>query len=434
MPSSSLGPRRKRTALPLLAFGASLVGAFLAGGNATALAQTNNASQDQASAKNQYQEDDVPAFGVVVDSSPSGAVLVLDTVQGCPAEKAGIEYGDYLTSINGKKIKSPEQFRELVQGMKPGEEISVTVWRQGDKMNKRVTLASKADKPPKSDKAWLGVMLAETDQDGAKIERVLPRSPAAEAGLQAGDLITKQGDRQVTDAQAFISRVADAEPNSKLELTVQRDGKQKQITVTLGHLDSAPMNFLRQAMRPAMPNQQDGGSWMDRQQPFEPLGAPSITDDALDELRQRVRDLERQVQEALNSDEDKQGEPRLEDSIEDLSQIATPSGSETFLVVQRGNRDQRDGRYRDGRDRDGRYRDSRYRDWRNRDWRNRDWDDRDWRNRYQRGYRSPLYRSPRYGNRYFYNNGRPYYYGGYNRGFGYGRPGIRFGNFGIYWY
>jgi putative serine protease PepD len=68
---------------------------------------------------------------------------------------------------------------------------------------------------------------------GAVLRQVAPGSPAQVAGLQAGDLITKVGDRVVTDANSLIVATRSHSPGSKVTVTYSRGGQVRQATVTL---------------------------------------------------------------------------------------------------------------------------------------------------------------------------------------------------------
>jgi serine protease Do len=90
------------------------------------------------------------------------------------------------------------------------------------------------DKPADAPKggAWLGVQLADAD-DGVTVGKVADNSPAAKAGLKTGDVITKLGGKGVGSTGDIISKVRESGPGDKLKLTVQRDGKEENIDVTL---------------------------------------------------------------------------------------------------------------------------------------------------------------------------------------------------------
>lgn len=63
--------------------------------------------------------------------------------------------------------------------------------------------------------------------------------PAATAGLQAGDVITKLGDVTVDSLNALTTALASLTPGSKVTVTYTRDGSSKTADVTLGTLQAA---------------------------------------------------------------------------------------------------------------------------------------------------------------------------------------------------
>lgn len=63
---------------------------------------------------------------------------------------------------------------------------------------------------------------------------VTPGGPADKAGLKAGDVITKLGDRPVTSYEELFSEIWSHKPGEKVKITYQRDGKEATTEVTLG--------------------------------------------------------------------------------------------------------------------------------------------------------------------------------------------------------
>ncbi len=62
----------------------------------------------------------------------------------------------------------------------------------------------------------------------------MPNSPAAQAGLEPGDLITAVDGQAITSTEEFIAKVAEDSAGQTITLTVKRNGQTKQIKVTLG--------------------------------------------------------------------------------------------------------------------------------------------------------------------------------------------------------
>jgi len=85
-------------------------------------------------------------------------------------------------------------------------------------------------------RAYLGVLVgpAEEGGTGLVVREVTAGSPAARAGLKAGDRVVKLDEEEVRDAEKFLKGVAARKPGDKLKLGVLRDGKEQSLTVTLG--------------------------------------------------------------------------------------------------------------------------------------------------------------------------------------------------------
>src|SRR5580693_7282931 len=68
---------------------------------------------------------------------------------------------------------------------------------------------------------------------GAIVAEAMSGTPAAEAGLKAGDVITKLNGQVVADASDLTRRIGSFKPNDKVELTYLRNGDEKTAEITL---------------------------------------------------------------------------------------------------------------------------------------------------------------------------------------------------------
>ena len=73
---------------------------------------------------------------------------------------------------------------------------------------------------------------------GATIRDVTSGGPAAKAGVQAGDIVTKVDDRRVTDADSLIVAIRSHEAGSTVTLTLTRGGSTRTVKVTLASSSS----------------------------------------------------------------------------------------------------------------------------------------------------------------------------------------------------
>jgi S1-C subfamily serine protease len=71
-----------------------------------------------------------------------GALVVQVPADG-PADRAGLEPGDLVTSIDGEEVRSVEDFLGFIRRSEPGDEVEVEVLRDGDEMTIEVTLAGR---------------------------------------------------------------------------------------------------------------------------------------------------------------------------------------------------------------------------------------------------------------------------------------------------
>jgi serine protease Do len=101
-------------------------------------------------------------------------------------------------------------------------------------------------------RGWLGVAIQDLSTDlaesfhfdgtaGALVASVQEDSPAAKAGVRAGDIITAFDGSLVSDVDSFRLQVAHTVPGAKADVTVFRDGHQKQLTVKIGELEPSGM-------------------------------------------------------------------------------------------------------------------------------------------------------------------------------------------------
>jgi putative serine protease PepD len=86
----------------------------------------------------------------------------------------------------------------------------------------------------KVEHAYLGVSLADAASGGARIATVTSGSPAADAGLKTGDVVTALDGTSISDAEELTVAVVAKQPGDTVKITVTRDGSTKTLTATLG--------------------------------------------------------------------------------------------------------------------------------------------------------------------------------------------------------
>jgi len=138
----------------------------------------------------------------------TGAV-VTQVESGTPGAKAGLKVGDVITKLDGDKVNDAGQLQVMVQQREPGTTVELNVVRDGKAMKVSVKLEEFSkrggDESADADKGkprW-GLSLSDLtpqlrqqlgagdDVNGAVIQQVVPASPADNAGLRPGMVISE---------------------------------------------------------------------------------------------------------------------------------------------------------------------------------------------------------------------------------------------------
>jgi serine protease Do len=167
---------------------------------------------------------------------PRGA-LVVQVAQDGPAEKAGLQAGDVITSFGGEDIPASADLPHIVGLVAPDTVVPVVVVR--DKQQK--TLKVKVGGLEADDSFSLGGgqggagqggrlgMVAEILErlginGGVVVREVLPDSVAASAGVLPGDVITLVGSSPIKSAEAYTAAVDQLKGGSSVPLRLIRRG------------------------------------------------------------------------------------------------------------------------------------------------------------------------------------------------------------------
>jgi S1-C subfamily serine protease len=201
--------------------------------------------------------------------APAG-VLVEEVRLDGPAEKAGVKRSDVIVEFDGEHVRSARQFARLVQETAPGRTVKAVALRGGQRKEFQIT--------PESHSAWsttsgdwmlgrlgddlsnltdhlppfnfnfdfdlagggrrLGVTVSElTTQlagyfgasDGVLVTSVADGSPAASAGLKAGDVITSVNGERVRSRDDLVRGLRDARDGEEVTVRIVRDKKEASV-------------------------------------------------------------------------------------------------------------------------------------------------------------------------------------------------------------
>jgi serine protease Do len=238
--------------------------------------------------------------------SPAQGVHLMKVIPNSPADKAGLQRGDVIVSINGQPVVNVEHFRDLLRKQTPGQAMSLGIVRnkqlntvtvvpekpqvsvmtlpdgpfsitvhppldaaqlqeikemaeqmrrQGEQLREKLKPQPEFFTFSVSDRGRLGIRTQPLSEQlaryfgapgGLLITEVRPGSPADKAGLRAGDCILKIGDREVRSSRDLLQELRQVETGD-VKLTLIRD--KQPLVVTLKPEPCAPQGAYRYDFR-----------------------------------------------------------------------------------------------------------------------------------------------------------------------------------------
>ena len=155
-----------------------------------------------------------------------------------PAAQSPLQRGDIILSIDGTAVATPLNAQQLVGVHEAGDSVVMVIWNGVSQQEVSVTLA--VDRP------YLGVRLLETTPPTVApitstpefgfvtIGRVLPDSPAEQAGLVAGDVITAVDAQAILSLDELIHAITAKAPGDTVLVTIRRGADTLNASVILG--------------------------------------------------------------------------------------------------------------------------------------------------------------------------------------------------------
>lgn len=151
-------------------------------------------------------------------------ILVEEVYPDTPASKAGIEQRDVIVKYGDESVREDSKFRLMVGSTPVGKTVPVVVVRDGKEKRVSVTLAERpegdvvASAPTPASSAWLGIHVQDArsgearrqfsldrGQSGVVVTGVDEGSPAEEANLQEGDVITEVYTQSVSGLDEYVT-------------------------------------------------------------------------------------------------------------------------------------------------------------------------------------------------------------------------------------
>jgi serine protease Do len=182
-----------------------------------------------------------------------------------PAEKAGLMTGDVVIQYAGQHVEGIEQFSRLVRETPVGRDVKLDIWRNGAAQSMTVKVAARRNVGaitgdggfqftlpelpmpdiPRNLMTWrttlLGVEAESLDgqlatffgvKEGVLVRSVIAGSASEQAGIKAGDVITRVDDSNVRTPAELSSRVRGLRGKS-VPIVLMRDHKEMTLNVMI---------------------------------------------------------------------------------------------------------------------------------------------------------------------------------------------------------
>jgi serine protease Do len=166
----------------------------------------------------------------------AAGALVTDPQAGSPAAKAGVKSGDVIVAVDGNSIKDSRELAQKIATMNPGSSVRLNVIRDGGQQTINVTLAqmpnqqqaqagsAQQDSSPAAPHLGLSLAPAKSagvGDQGVVVTGVDPNGPAADRGIQEGDVILNVGGTSVSTPADVQKQLAQVQKSGKHQVLMR---------------------------------------------------------------------------------------------------------------------------------------------------------------------------------------------------------------------
>jgi serine protease Do len=184
-----------------------------------------------------------PLLGEALSLAPEAGVIVGDVAQGGPAARAGLQAGDVVLSLDGKRMENGRQFRINIYTRSVGDTITLDVMRADRRLTIRVPVVERPDDPGRLSELVgqqaavrsLGVLALDLSpriaqllpalrrDKGVVVATISSAAPYSQQGrLQPGDVIYSLNGKVVETIADLNAAAATLKPGTPAVLQLER--------------------------------------------------------------------------------------------------------------------------------------------------------------------------------------------------------------------
>ena len=168
-----------------------------------------------------------PAIATALGMDHAHGALVEEVEPGSPAQRAGIEDGDVIVSVDGKDVPRSSDLPRMIASHAPGATVNVKVMRDKQLRSFAITLDALKDETASdasgndstSSAPSSGIVVG--DRDGRAVVEGVQRGSAADGIVSPGDVIVEVNRKPVTDAAGAAAALRATPAGTPLLLKVK---------------------------------------------------------------------------------------------------------------------------------------------------------------------------------------------------------------------
>ena len=191
-----------------------------------------------------YMQDINEEIYEAMDLDSMQGAIIGEIVAGSPAEEAGLEASDIIVGFENKTINNGSELKNLISNTKPGSKVKLNILRSGNKKDVYVILRERqedslalGDNYKSKD---FGLVVSNISKDlidkfdispeksnqseltGVIITELNPKEIADKAGFKVGDLITRIGQKKVSNIKDFEEEINAYDEGKRILVLVKR--------------------------------------------------------------------------------------------------------------------------------------------------------------------------------------------------------------------